>query len=573
MIDPRKYGIRLRHIIIAAAFVLALTQYVANKSLWVDDARVALNLMETPHAGLAKELRYNQSAPVVFLQLEKLLLRAVPDSEYGMKFLPFVSFLAAIFLFGKIARTLLKNECAADAALAVFAFNSAMLFYSSEIKQYSSDAALALLLFWLALRPWKNELVKLRVLGGAGAASVFCSNTAPLALAAAGLWLAFDTLKTGFDLRKTKRLAVLAVVWLFAFGAYWDAFVPPPESFIRRYMEWYWDVTNPAFVFSHGLKRAPMLLVRQSGAFLAFYFGNPVAAGFAVLLASAGFVAAVKSKNARVLFFTALPFVLHFIASSAKIYPFAQRFLVWCFPGFVILAALPLDMLLTRAEGCGRTARRLAAFVCAALVTAALAMALADFPVAARQESKPTILRAIENAEPENVRVVVMSQACYAFEYYARIGLVPETVLAKSAGIGWDEGAGRPGEMRLRASGERFADLKGLCWILTVSVDSEGLRFIPQHSRHKGPDSFAKLEKKLFSKNMADMRDTDGFREREGLWKYTREGFVGMKTEPAQNESADSRNDGLPFLLPPGARLKERFDANGAGAYLVDFGD
>ena len=562
--------IRLNHLIITLAFVLALIQFAYNKSLWVDDARVALNLMEMTHSELTGELRYNQSAPVGFLQIEKLLLRVVPDSEYGMKFFPLVSFLVSILLFGKIAGRLLKNEHAVNAALAVFAFNSGMLFYSSEIKQYSSDAAIALLLFWLSSREWTDERVRLRVLALVGAVSVFVSNIAPLALAVAGVWTTVEYLKTGIEKQKLINLTALAAVWLLAFGLYWDLFVPPPESWTRRYMDWYWNTQNPAFVFEHGFGNSAVLLMRQTGAFLAFYFGTPLAAGVALSLAIAGTVVCAVKKNWRVLSFAVLPFAIHFIVSAMRMFPFAPRFLIWCFPGFVILAAAVLDELLSRMKKRGETPHRVFAFVCAGVIPlVSLASAMTDFPIASRQDFKQTIRFIADNADLENESLMVIASAGYMFEYYARIGVVSDAMLAKATGLGWKTDVDKGVNMLLRGSRTRFEDTRGKCWILNISGSDESRRFNPQNSRFKKPDSFARLEKSLISKDMSKIRETDEFYESEGAtWKYMKTGFVGMKRTPG---AVQNKSD-LPFALPSDANLLMRFEAPGAGAYLVDFG-
>src|ERR687888_419926 len=58
--------------ILATGTLLRLTQYLFNRSLWLDEALLTLNVLRRPWTGLIKPLDYNQGAPVGFLFLEKL---------------------------------------------------------------------------------------------------------------------------------------------------------------------------------------------------------------------------------------------------------------------------------------------------------------------------------------------------------------------------------------------------------------------------------------------------------------------------------------------------------------------
>ena len=58
---------------------LALFQFFSNRSLWFDEAMLAINIVHRDFDGLLKPLELNQVAPILFLQLEKIFFLALPQ--------------------------------------------------------------------------------------------------------------------------------------------------------------------------------------------------------------------------------------------------------------------------------------------------------------------------------------------------------------------------------------------------------------------------------------------------------------------------------------------------------------
>ena len=76
--------------IIILGIILRLIQYISNRSLWFDEAMLALNIIDRSFLELFKPLSYDQGAPIGFLILQKLAVQIFNNSEYALRLLPLI---------------------------------------------------------------------------------------------------------------------------------------------------------------------------------------------------------------------------------------------------------------------------------------------------------------------------------------------------------------------------------------------------------------------------------------------------------------------------------------------------
>src|SRR5215469_14396831 len=62
-------------LLITFGIVLRLGQYIANRSLWLDESVLALSIARRSFRGLLEPLDYSQIAPIGFVMLEKLAVK------------------------------------------------------------------------------------------------------------------------------------------------------------------------------------------------------------------------------------------------------------------------------------------------------------------------------------------------------------------------------------------------------------------------------------------------------------------------------------------------------------------
>ena len=85
--------------IIAFGIVLRLIQYLANRSLWVDEAALASSIVTRTYRGLLQPLDYYQSAPTGFLMVERFFVELFGNSEYSLRLFPLLAWISSLFFF------------------------------------------------------------------------------------------------------------------------------------------------------------------------------------------------------------------------------------------------------------------------------------------------------------------------------------------------------------------------------------------------------------------------------------------------------------------------------------------
>ena len=315
---------------------LRTAAFASERSLWIDEAMVALNIVERSPAQLFEPLDRNQGAPVGFLLTTKASVELFGPTERALRLPAFLASLVGLFAFGSAAYRLLPRA-SAHLALALVAVSPSLVSYAAECKQYSFDAAFAALLLALAVpffqgpANWKIWLA----FAGVGAVSVWCSHPAIFVLAGLGIALsAMATIRR--DRSRITALILLGGAWLISFAAvyfvnlrhlghndylirYWAGhFAPWPTS--RNGVIWYVDhalafVNEPAGMAGENR-------IVQGMVFLLGALG-----GFAMWMPG-------KSQTSPAVIVTAwlLTVALTLFASCIQLYPFAGRLLLFFVP-------------------------------------------------------------------------------------------------------------------------------------------------------------------------------------------------------------------------------------------------
>jgi hypothetical protein len=330
--------------ILVSGGLVSLIQFLFNRSLWEDEAALALNIIHKSSLELLKPLDYYmQVAPTLFLQIEKLFSMILPNTEYGLRLFPLLCFWASIYLFYRIVKWL-DSAYAIVTALSFFCLGYMFVFYSSEVKQYMSDVFTLLCVFYFVTREYKNEKNKYWLLGIIGTIAVFLSNVAPVILFTCGLYMGYDHI----FVRKKKITPLLAVfsVWLSAFLLYYCFFIyeHPTKEFMVRFWQRSFLPINPFKAdFYLFLIKIPVTVFTAIFALSIEKTRSIIVACGLLILFVTGIVQLIRDKKIKLIILTCVPVLLHLLISAFRLYPFDRRLILYTLPGMIIVCALGFD--------------------------------------------------------------------------------------------------------------------------------------------------------------------------------------------------------------------------------------
>ncbi len=340
---------------LAFGVFLRVMGYAENRGLYRDERSLLVNLVRLEVFDFHTRLTENQLAPPGFLVLERMVVRLPVDRVLMARFFPLACGVASMFLFRAAARRFLLPY-AVPIAMGLFAMSDWLVYYTSELKQYSCDLSLTLVALLLAAgrspgdasteagspdAPGSPPMTARRLieLGVFGAIGIWFSYPLVFVLAAVGSYLLADA-AIRRDARGVLGLIAMGLAWVASFGVcyvvshrilstdrfiwnWWDfAFLRLPPRSMAELRREFWQLLN---VFdSPSDVKTPMGVV-------------PTA-----MLALALSVAGAWSMRRRWpggLYLLAAPMVFALAASVLHQYPFHGRLLIFLVPSVHMLVA------------------------------------------------------------------------------------------------------------------------------------------------------------------------------------------------------------------------------------------
>jgi hypothetical protein len=209
--------------------------------MWLDEIWIAQNLRDRGLGELLfQPLANRQMAPPGFLASVEMVTTGLGMSEAALRLVPMVASILALLLLWRVARRFLTGPALA-AVLLIAALSPALIWYSGNVKQYSSDVALSLLLVWLGLRYLEEpeDLRRAVAAGGIGIVAALSSHPAVLTAFVVGSVLALNRLRARDEVQ-LGPLCVMVGAWAAGCGiAAWAALSFSGEG-VRDHMRGFW---------------------------------------------------------------------------------------------------------------------------------------------------------------------------------------------------------------------------------------------------------------------------------------------------------------------------------------------
>lgn len=308
---------------------LRLWQFLANRSLWLDELAVARNVVGAELGPLLLEpLSFDQIAPPGFLAVSWFLHGLWPDADWPFRLLPLLAAVATLPVVYGLGRRVARSGVGLG-ALAVVAFSPALISVGSITKQYSLDVFVtAVLLYGAVELSESDDASPLRVLPAGVLGGLLLLFSFPAVLVAAALGVGVAAI-WWFDSGSKARSRIVALgVPLALFATLTGAIgLRVRSAATSEYMDLFWETGFPP-----GFLGAPFWVVRQlkgvaEAALLLWYPRPPgfaLVAGGIILFAAVGGIHLLRTAPPRASLVLA-PVVAAVAAAVAGIYPLAGR--------------------------------------------------------------------------------------------------------------------------------------------------------------------------------------------------------------------------------------------------------
>lgn len=324
-------------LLILLGALVRIRLFVANDSLWADEAALSLNIVGRSFGGLLQPLDNHQGAPVVFLMMEKVFTTFLGNREYALRLFPLIAGVVSLVLFYHVAKKCL-NATAVPVGLALAAFSVSLVYFSNEVKPYSSDAACSLAIFLLTLIALEGKRAAFLALAMTGGLAVLLSYSAIFLLGGCGLVMVV----TGW-LRHQRvlvyRSLLVVAFWLATFATNYVLFLKSLP--VNRYFLDYWmdrGFLSKSVVSWEGFQ---WLVITPFRIFLRATLGlGPW--WVSVVVFGLGLVSLFKTRK-TVIALVMIPTALTLLAAILQKYPFSGRLLLFLVPLYLLVVAAGVE--------------------------------------------------------------------------------------------------------------------------------------------------------------------------------------------------------------------------------------
>ncbi|NNK61888.1 MAG: hypothetical protein HKO98_01665 [Gemmatimonadetes bacterium] len=423
--------------LLAIGAAVRIWGWASHDALFLDELFLALNLRERSLLEMLTPLAYGQNAPVGWLLLQKVVTSVFGDGAHALHLVSLLASLASLALMWALSRRLLSGAWAL-VPLAAVVFGPFLIWQGIQLKQYSFDVAVTLVLLLMALRVHESRGEGgLLPLGVAGVVAIWFSMPAIFVLAGVGTALFFRLLprREAHGPRHLAVLVAIGAVWLATFALnyavflsaadevdwlvdYWaSGFLPWPPTGVGD-LRWFYDIAVGAMERPLGFWRLglpALLLVLLGVALPSIRRPSRRAASDAE--------GTTTSRGYRPPALVWAPVLVTLGAAVAQAYPFRERLILFLVPSLAILLGRGVEGLAGRLPA----GRALASAVAAGLLLVPAGIVMlwlprGGLPVASDTRLLFDTLATV--ARPGDV-VVVDHRTSYAARWY---GLPPGVV-------------------------------------------------------------------------------------------------------------------------------------------------
>ncbi len=324
--------------IITYGVFVRFNQYLFNRPMALDELFIASSIADGSFLDFFKPLDYSHRVPPLFLILTKLPIIIFTNNDLFIRLFPFIAGTLSLLLFYKLAsKTVSYTACIVS--LLLFSTNEYMIFFTTELKQYSTDVCIALLIFLMVihlqskqLKPWKIVMLCFT-----GIIAVWSSHPAIFVLAGCGTYM-FMSDVFNRDWKRARKLIVVYLVWVINFIVFYAITLKGMDDYpVHNWLIKFWIMEDAFAPFSLSFFKWSYTMIVQMIKMLGGYETN-LTHYTAVILFFVGCISVFFRKN-KFLWALVLPLLFAVGASLFQAYPVYDRMALFFLPSILIIMA------------------------------------------------------------------------------------------------------------------------------------------------------------------------------------------------------------------------------------------
>jgi uncharacterized membrane protein len=378
----------------------------------VDEAMLALNIVNRGFVGMFQPLDYDQGAPIGFLLVEKLFNAVLGKHEFALRLFPLLVGLVSLWLFYLLLKQV-TNQTGLLMALALFVLNPRLVYYSSEVKQYIVDVAVTIALLLIAgpilsSSPRKKDFAWLAL---AGLIALWFSHPALFVLAGIGLALVMLSLQRR-DYSSLRLVIGIGFLWVLEISFLYVLILKDISQ--NAYMREYWQgafLPVPPWSDPHWFVGA----VQQN---ISLQLGISYAVLLVFLLILVGWMVLFFQNQGYAIAFACILLVT-LVAAALQLYPVFERMILFLVPVGLVLLGKAVEALYLRVQRYGMAGVLSTLILAGFLMYGPLVTSVQSFVEPKYFEHMRPTMEQLRDSWKDGDALFVSNGALPAFRFYA----------------------------------------------------------------------------------------------------------------------------------------------------------
>lgn len=333
----------LSAVIIIAGIYLRVKTYLYDYPFWLDDIIYSLNIMNRKILELFQPLWYSYKAAPFFSIAIASIVKLFGYSTLNFRFIPQLASILSLFAFFIFLNIYLKNKMAILFGMFLFSMNYMLIGYSCELRNYSFDVLVCILLMISYRKITFKDISNLRILLYSLLTVFLMLTSFPVMFTIPSIVIAKSIEEKYFNPKTLFILFSLACVCIYLYlidrelYKFMDNFWSHPyySGFIKPSFDSFIGNINNMFIYQFISHEHPYWLEEAPSV-----FDNWIK--LLKLFSLAGIILFFKERKSEGCLFLFI-FLFVIMASVFKIYPLSQRHSLHIMPLLILLIAKTTD--------------------------------------------------------------------------------------------------------------------------------------------------------------------------------------------------------------------------------------